>query len=264
MRRTVISLTAVASAGLLLAGCGTSSTKAVSSPVSTSVSPALSGTANVFAASSLQEAFTTLGQQFEAAHPGTKIVFNFGPSSGLATQITQGAPADVFASAATKNMNQVVKAGDASNPKDFASNVMEIAVPAANPAKITTLSDLAKTSVKVALCQVAVPCGLTAAKVLANAKLTVTPVTEEIDVKAVLAKVTLDEVDAGIVYVTDVRSAGPKVKGIVIPANLNASTLYPIATLTKAPNKALATAFTNYVLSPAGDSVLSTDGFAKP
>jgi molybdate transport system substrate-binding protein len=217
----------------------------------------------VFAAASLREAFTRLGQQFEAAHPGTKVVLNFGPSSGLATQITAGAPADVFASASEKVMDQVVKGGAATSPTNFASNVMQIAVPPKNPGKVIRLSDLARSTVKVALCQKAVPCGVTAAKVFANAKLTVTPVTQEVDVKAVLTKVALGEVDAGMVYVTDVRAAGGKVRGIVIPADVNASTRYPIATLTKAPNRATAQAFTDYVLSPAGAGVLSAAGFAR-
>jgi molybdate transport system substrate-binding protein len=265
MRRTALTLTVAATAGLLLAGCGSSSTPAASTPsTTTSSTPALSGTVNVFAAASLKGAFTTLGKQFEAAHPGTKVVFNFGPSSGLATQINAGAPADVFASASTKNMDQVVATGSAASPTNFASNVMEIAVPPANPAGVTQLFDLAKPAVKVALCQKAVPCGATAEKVFTNAKLTVTPVTEEVDVKSVLAKVSLGEVDAGVVYVTDVLAAGDKVKGIVIPADVNASTKYPIATLTKAPNKATAQAFTNYVLSPDGASVLTAAGFAKP
>lgn len=264
MRRSALTFTVLATTGLLLTGCGTSGTPAASSSASSSGSPALSGTINVFAAASLKEAFTTLGKQFEATHPGTKVVFNFGASSDLATQINAGAPADVFASASTKNMDQVVKTAAATSPADFASNVMEIAVPPTNPAGLTQLSDLAKPAVKVALCQVAVPCGVTAAKVFKNAKITVTPVTQEVDVKSVLTKVSLDEVDAGVVYVTDVRAAGAKVKGIVIPANLNASTLYPIATLTKAPNKATATAFTGYVLSPAGAAVLTADGFARP
>ena len=267
MRRTARTFTVVATAGLLLAGCGSSSTTG-GSPVTSSApvasSPALSGTVNVFAAASLKEAFTKIGTQFEAAHPGTKVVFNFGPSSGLATQINQGAPADVYASASTKTMSQVVDSGQATSPSDFASNVMEIAVPVKNPAGITALSDLARSGVKVALCQAAVPCGATAAKVFTNAKLTVTPVTQEVDVKAVLTKVTLGEVDAGVVYVTDVRAAGAKVKGIEIPADVNASTKYPIATLTKAPNKATAQAFTDYVLSAEGASVLTAAGFAKP
>lgn len=267
MGRGVLTLTVAATAGLLLVGCGASSAAGGSSPSSrtTGSRPApVSGTVNVFAASSLQEAFTTLGVQFEAAHPGTRVVFNFGPSSDLATQITQGALADVFAAASTKSMAQVVTAHQAISPKKFASNVMEIAVPASNPAKITTLSDLANPAVKVALCHVAVPCGVSAAKVFTNAKLTVTPVTQEVDVRAVLAKVALGEVDAGVVYVTDVQAAGPNVKGIKIPTFLNASTSYPIATLTKAPNQSTATAFTSYVLSPAGARVLFAAGFAKP
>jgi molybdate transport system substrate-binding protein len=267
MRRSVLTLTAAAAAGLLLVGCGSSGViggSSTSSRKTRSKSAPLSGTINVFAASSLKEAFTTLGRQFEAAHPGTKVVFNFGPSSGLAAQITAGAPADVFASASTKNMAQIVTARKALSPKKFASNALEIAVPPKNPANVTSLSDLAKPAVKVALCQVAVPCGVSAAKVFSNAKLTVTPVTEEVDVKAVLTKVSLGEVDAGVVYVTDVRAAGGKVKGIKIPTFLNASTLYPIATLSRAPNKAIATTFTDYVLSPAGASILSAAGFAKP
>ena len=264
MRRSALTFTVLATTGLLLAGCGTSSTPAASSSPSASSSRALLGTINVFAAASLQEAFTTLGKQFEAAHPGTKVVFNFGPSSGLATQINAGAPADVFASASTKNMDQVVTTGSAASPANFASNIMEIAVPPANPANIAQLSDLAKPAVKVALCQKAVPCGATAEKVFTNAKLTVTPVTQEVDVKSVLAKVSLGEVDAGVVYVTDVLAAGAKVKGIEIPTDVNASTKYPLATLTKAPNKATAQAFTDYVLSPDGASVLTAAGFAKP
>jgi len=267
MRRSALTLTVAATTGLLLAGCGASGTPSASpatSPASVSRSPALSGTVTVFAAASLQQAFTTLGQQFEAAHPGTKVVLNFGPSSALATQVTAGAPADVYASASTRNMDQVVNAAAATSPTDFASNTMEIAVPANNPAGVIGLSDLVKPAVKVALCQAAVPCGATAAKVFTNAKIAVTPVTQEIDVKAVLTKVTLGEVDAGVVYVTDVRAAGGKVKGIQIPANVNASTAYPIATLTKAPNKVTAVAFTEYVLSEDGARVLSADGFAKP
>jgi molybdate transport system substrate-binding protein len=236
-----------------------------SSPSKPSAGSSLAaGTVNVFAAASLTEAFTTLGRQFESAHPGVKIVFNFGPSSGLAQQIVQGAPADVFASASTKNMDQVVAAGAASKPSAFVTNVMEIAVPVANPAHVAGVADLAKSGVKVALCQAQVPCGVTAAKVFANAKVTVKPVTEEVDVKSVLTKVELGEVDAGVVYVTDIRSAGSKVKGVAIPAPVNASTTYPIAALTKAPNSAAAQAFVSYVLSPAGTAVLTADGFQQP
>ncbi len=174
-------------------------------------------TLHVFAAASLTESFTTLGQQFEKDHPGTKVALNFGPSSGLSEQIGQGAPSDVFASASPSNMDTLVAGGDAKDPKDFAKNSMEIATPPDNPAKIASVDDLAKKGVKVALCQAQVPCGKVAAEVFSNAKITVQPVTEEVDVKSVLTKVSLGEVDAGVVYVTDVRAAGDKVKGVEIP-----------------------------------------------
>ena len=242
-----------------LAACGGSS----SGGQPTSSTP-VSGTINVFAAASLTEAFTTLGKQFEAAHRGVKVDFNFGASSALAEQINQGAPADVFASASTKNMDEVVSAGGASSPTPFVKNVMEVATPPGNPAHIASVNDLAKKGVKVALCQSQVPCGATAEKVFANAHITVKPITEEVDVKSVLAKVELDEVDAGVVYVTDVRAAGDKVKGITIPDNVNASTTYPIATLSKASNATTAQAFVDYVLSSAGATVLTGYGFEKP
>jgi molybdate transport system substrate-binding protein len=212
----------------------------------------------------LQETFTTLKKQFEAAHPGVTVTTNFGASSALAQQITQGAPADVFASASQTNMDQVVQAGGAATSKPFAKNVMQIAVPPANPAAIASISDLAKPGVKVALCQPQVPCGTVAAKVFSNAKMAVTPVSQEADVKAVLTKVQLGEVDAGVVYVTDVQAAGDKVKGIEIAKDVNASTSYPIAALTKAPNPDAAAAFVAYVLSPGGTAVLSKSGFAAP
>jgi len=257
-------LAAAVSAGLLVAavaGCGSSSGGSGSS---SSAAAGPTGTITVLAAASLTEAFTTLGHQFEAAHPGTKVVFSFGPSSGLATQITQGAPADVFASASQKNMDQVTSAGDAAGPTVFVKNTMEIAVPPNNPADIAAVTDLAKPGVKVALCQAQVPCGTVAKQVFDNAKITVKPVTEEADVKSVLSKVQLGEVDAGVVYVTDVRAAGDKVKGIEIASDVNASTSYPIAALTKAPNAAGAKAFVDFVLSAAGMAVLTQDGFASP
>jgi molybdate transport system substrate-binding protein len=224
----------------------------------------VTGTINVFAAASLQEAFTKLGSRFEAAHRGTKVVFNFGPSTGLAEQIGQGAPADVFASASVKTMDQVVSSGDAASPTSFVSNTMEIAVPPRNPGHIKKLDDLAKRGVKVALCQADVPCGATAITVFDNAKIKVTPVTQEVDVKSTLSKVTLGEVDAGVVYVTDVRAAGASVKGIEIPDNVNASTTYPIAPITASKNKATAQAFVAYVLSPDGLAALTAAGFSKP
>jgi molybdate transport system substrate-binding protein len=222
------------------------------------------GTITVFAASSLKETFTQLGKQFQTAHPGDTVKFSFGASSTLATQITSGAPADVFASAAPKNMQTVVSAGDASNPQDFAKNTAEIAVPPSNPAKVTSVNDLAKSSVKVALCEPKVPCGVVAAEVFKNAAITVKPVTLQPDVKSVLTQVELGNVDAGVVYVTDVKAAGTKVTGVPISASDNASTTYPIATISNSKSQSIAQAFVAYVMSPPGQAVLSAAGFQGP
>jgi molybdate transport system substrate-binding protein len=212
----------------------------------------------------LEEAFGTIAKNFQAANPGVTVKVNLGASSSLAQQVNSGAPADVFASASPTNMKQVVSAGGASSSTNFVKNVMEVAVPPSNPGHITSVTDLAKSGVKVAVCQPQVPCGVVAATVFKNAKITVKPATLEQDVKSTLTKVELNEADAGMVYVTDVRAAGSKAKGVVIPADINASTEYPIAALSKAPNSAGAKAFVAYVLSPAGQQVLSADGFEKP
>jgi molybdate transport system substrate-binding protein len=258
---------AVIAAGLVavaVAGCSSSGSGSSSSSASSSPSAASTGTITVFAAASLMGTFTQLGKQFDAAHPGDTVKFSFGPSSGLATQITSGAPADVFASAAPANMDAVVKAGDAASPQDFAKNTMEVATPPKNPGKVTSVNDLAKKSVKVALCQPQVPCGVVAAEVFKNAGIKVKPVTLQPDVKSVLTQVELGSVDAGMVYVTDVMAAGTKVKGVTISDSDNASTLYPIATISDSKHKSIAQAFVAYVLSPAGQKVLTAAGFQQP
>jgi molybdate transport system substrate-binding protein len=245
------------------AGCGSSGSPAA--PAATgSISAAPTGTITVLAAASLTESFTELGKQFEAAHPGVTVRFSFGASSTLAQQINNGAPADVFASASTSTMGQVVQAGEASNPATFAKNVLEIAVPPDNPAHVASVADLARPGIKVAVCQPQVPCGKVAATVFENAKITVKPVTQGQDVKAVLTAVRTGEVDAGLVYVTDVRSAGTAVTGIEIPAAQNASTDYPIAVTKASRNPATAQAFVDYVRSTEGESLLSKAGFATP
>ena len=256
MRRFAVILAALVA--VAAAGCSSSS----SAPSTSSSSSG--GTITVFAAASLMETFTQIGKQFEAAHKGDTVKFSFGPSSGLATEITGGAPADVFASASPATMDVVVKAGDAASPQTFAKNFMEVAVPPNNPANVTSVTDLAKSSVKVALCQPQVPCGAVAAEVFKNAAITVKPVTLQADVDSVLTQVELGNVDAGMVYVTNVLSAGSKVKGITIPASDNASTLYPIATISSSKHKSEAQAFMNYVLSPAGQQVLTAAGFQQP
>jgi molybdate transport system substrate-binding protein len=221
-------------------------------------------TIQVFAAASLTEVFTDLGKQFEKDHPGTKVVFQFAASSALATNINEGDKADVFASAAPGNMQSVVDAGNASDPKTFAKNEMEISVPPDNPANVDSLDDLAKSGVKVALCQPQVPCGKTAQQVFTNAKITVKPVTEQPDVKSTLQQVENEAVDAGVVYVTDVKSAGAKVKGVEIPTDVNASTTYPIAVIKSSANKTTAQAWVAFVLSGTGQSALTAAGFLSP
>lgn len=229
-----------------------------------SSSGAVSGEITVFAASSLKEAFTTLGSRFERAHQGTTVRFDFDASSALATSITEGQRSDVFASASAKNMDSVVSAGDASAPTNFVSNTMEIATPPGNPEHVRGVADLAKSGVKVALCDPAVPCGATAQKVFHNADVTVEATATEQDVKSTLAVVETKEVDAGMVYVTDVRTAGGRVTGVPVPAEVNASTTYPIAVLKHSANAALARAWVDYVLSAQGQQVLRADGFSKP
>jgi molybdate transport system substrate-binding protein len=277
-RFTVISsFTAAGVAVGALAACGSSAnpassstSQAASAGASAASSAAASATAGttsitVFAAASLQGSFTQIGQQFERAHPGARVTFSFGPSSGLATQIINGAPASVFASAAPANMTQVVKAGETLNsPSNFAKNKMEVAVPPGNPAGVTSVTNLSKSAVKVALCQPQVPCGVVARDVFKNAGISVKPVTLQPDVKSVLTQVELGNVDAGMVYVTDVKAAGSKVKGVAVPSGDNASTLYPIATLKGASDKTVANEFVAYVMGPQGQHVLSQDGFEKP
>jgi molybdate transport system substrate-binding protein len=260
MRRFTLVIAALVTVAVV--GCSSSSSSSPSSSGSSGSSA--TGTITVFAAASLTGAFTQLGKQFEAAHKGDTVKFSFGPSSGLATQITSGAPADVFASASPGTMQDVVSAGDASSPENFAKNTAEVAVPPNNPAKVKSVNDLAKNSVKVALCQPQVPCGVVAAEVFKNVGITVKPVTLQPDVKSVLTQVETGNVDAGMVYVTDVMAAGSKVTGVAIPASDNASTLYPIATIKGSKHLSEAQAFMNYVLSPTGQQVLTAAGFEQP
>lgn len=223
-----------------------------------------SGSITVFAAASLTGTFNALGKQFEAANPGVKVIFSYGASSALAQQIIAGAPADVFAAASEKAMKQATDTGDAANPRTFATNTAAIAVSPVSSTKISSLADLTKPGVKVALCQTEVPCGVLAKTVLNKANVTVRPVTQGLDVKSTLAYVTNGEADAAIVYVTDVMAAAGNVVGVTIPAAVNASTAYPIATVKAGKNPALAAAFQAFVLSPAGRAALTEAGFGTP
>jgi molybdate transport system substrate-binding protein len=262
VRRSTL-LAAAVTVALLLSGCGANSDDAGGS-TSSAGGDNLSGTVTIFAAASLTESFTTLGTRFEQAHPRLTVRFNFGASSALAESIRQGAPADVFASASTKTMQSVATEGLTEDPVTFAYNTMAIAVPADNPGQITALADLAKPGLKIALCQAQVPCGVTAQEVFDKAGITVRATTLGADVKSVLTTVALGEVDAGVVYTTDVRAGGGKVKGIEIPAAQNARTAYPIAALDKAPNADAAAAFVKYVVSADGTAALTAAGFSAP
>ncbi|MFC0004907.1 molybdate ABC transporter substrate-binding protein [Micromonospora siamensis] len=248
---------AVALAALTLTGCGGTDDPPGAGDTG-------GGTVTVFAAASLTESFTALGKRFEAAHPGTRVTFNFAGSSALATQITQGAPADVFASAAPGPMRTVTDAGDAAGePAVFVRNQLVIAVPAGDPKGVRGLADLTRPGTKVALCAPQVPCGDAARKALDTAGVRLTPVTLERDVKGALAKVRLGEVDAALVYRTDVRAA-PGLTGVEFPESARAVNDYPIVALKGAGNPAGAAAFVAYVRSPAGRAVLTAAGFQPP
>jgi len=251
---------------LVLAACGGDDDDSSSADATTTTGgSSLSGSIDVFAASSLTEAFTDLAQQFEKDHPGTKVAnnLNFGASSDLVTQITEGAPADVFASADTSNMDKVVSAGaNSGTPQTFARNRLAIAVEKGNPKNIMTLEDLAKPDVKVVLCAETVPCGKYADQALQKAGVTVNPVSREANVKDTLGKV--GEADAAIVYVTDVKSDSD-VEGVDIPDDQNVVATLPIVALKDSKNSELAAAWVEYVTSPEAQKILVDEyGFLAP
>ncbi|MGN6324563.1 molybdate ABC transporter substrate-binding protein [Pseudolysinimonas sp.] len=215
----------------------------------------------VLAAASLTETFDALGAGFEKRHPGVTVSTTYGGSGALAQQIVQGAPVDVFASAAGAPMMTVTKAGLAARPTVFATNVLELVVPKGNPAHVESLADLSRPGLKVVLCDMTVPCGSAAQTLLQKAGVAVRPVSLEQDVKQVLSKVELDEADAGLVYVTDARSAHGEVATVDVPEATAVVNDYPIAVLEKAPNPAAARAFVAYVRSPVGTKALRDAGF---
>ena len=232
---------------------------------STGVDAPLAGEVTVFAASSLVDAFGRIGNELREANPDARINLNFGSSSTLATQITNGAPADVFASADEINMQKIVNASLANGaPTEFASNRLEIAVAAGNPKKVSTLADLARRDVVLVIAAPSVPAGQYALQALAKAGVAANPVSQEIDVRAVLNKVILGEADAGIVYVSDVKSAGARVTGVDIPDQHQVIAHYPIIVVKGSRNAALAYRFVDYVTSPAGQQALGDFGFSRP
>ena len=248
----------------LLAGCGSDS-KSSSTPATTGLTPTVSGTVNVFAAASLKEAFTEAAAAFEKANPGTKVVLDFGSSSSLAQSINEKAPADVFASADQANMQKVVDAGGISgSPQVFATNSLEIIVAPGNPKGITGVADLSKSGLIYVTAAPEVPVGKYAAQALQKAGVTVSPSSLEADVKAVVTKVTSGEADAGIVYATDVKAAGAKAQGVVIPTDTNVVATYPLGVTTEAANREGAAAWAAFITGSEGQAILATYGLGAP
>jgi len=260
-RRRILVLAPVIAAAL--AACGPAAGPASGSQPPAHGAP--TGTVTVFAAASLTEVFTGIGHAFEAAHAGTKVEFNFGASSTLAQQISAGAPADVFAAAGPEPMRQLVDAGTvAGEPEVFARNRLVIAVPEGNPQRIGGLADLARPGLTVALCAPQVPCGAAAATALAAGGVSLEPATLEQDVKATLTKVRLGEVDAALVYRTDVAVEDSDVDAVEFPESGRAVNDYPIAALAEAPNPVGARAFVAFVRSPEARRFLVAGGFQTP
>jgi len=249
VRRTVAAAAVLAWASAGLAACGGSGDD--------------DKTITVLAASSLTGSFTDLAARFEKDHPGVKVKLAFDSSATLAQQAAGGAPADVLATADTATMDSAQSAL-ASQPQDFATNVMVLVTPTDNPGSVNSFSDLDSSHVKYVVCVDTAPCGKVAAALLQQDQITGKPVSQEVDVKSVLAKVTEGEADAGIVYTTDAVAAGDQVNTVQIPGTSKQTTTYPIATLDQSKQPDLAQQFVDLVLSSQGQQVLKNAGFGAP
>jgi molybdate transport system substrate-binding protein len=257
----ILAAVAIAAVGLFATSCGSSSSSPATATSTTTV--ALTGSITVSAASSLTGAFGRLESSFHVRHPETTIAFNFGSSGALSTQIQQGAPADVFASASPNDMATVQQAGDISGqPVVFARNRLEIVAKPGNPLGIHSLADLTKASV-VALCVTTAPCGATAREALAKAHVTLPTAKISLgqNVDATLVEVTTGDADAGVVYVTNAKTVGTQGVGVPIPPAQNVTTSYPIAVVKSTTDRALAEAWIAYVLGPVGQPVLRQASF---
>jgi molybdate transport system substrate-binding protein len=257
----------VAGLALAVSACSSSKTATTSSTTgrapSTTAAP-ITGTLNVFAAASLTGAFNTAKTTLRAANPGLNLTYNFAGSNTLVAQITQGAPADVFASADTKNMQKLLDAGLVDTPVTFAKNKLEIAVASGNPKGITGLADLAKPGVSVVLEAAGVPAGDYTRQILTSKNITVTPKSLETDVKSALAKVTSGEADATVVYVTDVTAAGSAVAGVPVADADQPAITYPIAVVKATKNPSGAQAFVTSAVSGEVQKALQAAGFLPP
>jgi molybdate transport system substrate-binding protein len=262
--RTTTTIVVAAATLVLLTGCSTDQATGTSQASSTGTGTG-TGSITVFAAASLQQTFTTLGRDYERAHPGTTVTFSFAGSSDLVTQIQNGAPADVFASADEPNMRKLTDAhlidGSA---EPFATNTLQIAVAPGNPERIQELGDLTAPGLQVVTCAAPVPCGAATQKVEQVAGVTLRPVSEEQSVTDVLGKVESGQADAGLVYVTDVRGADGKVDGVAFDAARKAVNTDPIGVVHGSANADLARSFSAYVRSEDGQQVLAAAGFGAP
>jgi molybdate transport system substrate-binding protein len=249
---------AATAAALLVTACGSS--ESTGGP-----SAGEQRTLTVFAAASLTEVFSELEPRFEELHPGVDVLFNFGASSDLAQQIVNGGPADLFAAASTSTMQTVAAAGLVDGePTVFTTNVLQIVTPPGNPAGITSFADLARPDLQVVVCAPQVPCGAAAERIEQAAGVTLSPVSEEPDVKSTLGKVVTGNADAGLVYATDVHAAGDDVQGVAFPEAAQAVTDYPIAVIADAAAPDPARAFRELVTGAEGRAVLGSAGFGSP
>ena len=260
--------TGVAAAALglaLITGCGSNDDNSESGSAESTSASAEGGDITVFAAASLKNTFTELGEMYQTAHPGSHVEFSFAGSSDLAAQLDQGATADVFASADTNNMTKVVDAGlVAGSPVDFATNTLTIVTAPGNPKGIASFADLNREGTLVVTCAPQVPCGSATQKVETATGVDLTPVSEESSVTDVLNKVTAGQADAGLVYVTDAAGAGDKVTAVAFPEAAQAVNTYPIAALSASKNPEAAQGFIDLVTGPEGQAVLAKAGFAQP
>lgn len=225
----------------------------------------VTGSITVSAAASLTDVFPVIAKAFQKRYPGTSVRFNFGGSSTLVNQIKGGAPVDVLATASEPTMWSAVKEGLVGRPLLFAKNTMAIAMPPDNPARIRTIADLARPGTLVGTCAATVPCGTAARELFTVNKVSVRPVTQELDVRSLLGKVISGDLDAAVVYATDVKAVGSKVRSIPIPASLNVTTTYPVATVGSSTNPVVAQRFVDYLrYSVSAQGILRAYGFAKP
>lgn len=252
---------AAALAMALLSPLAACSSSQASSPASGSSGSAAPTTLTVFAAASLTESFDQIGKDFHKAHPGVTIRFSYEGSQTLVEQLSEGAPADVLATADTKNMDKATKASLVGTPTEFASNTLTLITPAGNPAKVTGL-DSSLDKAKLVICAPAVPCGNATKQLSAKLGVTLKPVSEEQKVTDVRGKVESGEADAGIVYRTDAKASGNKVTTVAIKGADQVVNHYPIAATKSSKNTAAAKQFIDYVTSAPGQKVLTDHGFS--